>query len=112
MSANRPDTAEYGEARSPLGRIRHDIGIGASARQGHTPAMRGLGVSGRPIPFTRLAVVGARRTPLDVWILAFPGTQPLDVTGPHEVFAIANQFIDTGGPRQSLSDGAPAAGAC
>jgi transcriptional regulator GlxA family with amidase domain len=45
-----------------------------------------------------------------VWILAFPGAQVLDVTGPHEVFAIANRLGDARTPRYAVSVMAPAAG--
>jgi len=45
-----------------------------------------------------------------VWILAFPGTQVLDVTGPHEVFAIANRLAGARTPRYEVSVVAPAAG--
>ena len=45
-----------------------------------------------------------------VWILAFPGAQVLDVTGPHEVFAIANRLGDARTPRYEVSVVAPTAG--
>ena len=51
---------------------------------------------------------GPRRIPKHIWILAFPGSQVLDVIGPHEVFAIANhQLADAGPPRYALSVVAP-----
>ena len=46
-----------------------------------------------------------RRT---VVLLAFDGAQPLDVTGPHEVFAGANEAL--GGPVYDLSVAAPTRG--
>jgi transcriptional regulator GlxA family with amidase domain len=35
---------------------------------------------------------GSPRPPLPVWILMFPDAQVLDVTGPLEVFALANRM--------------------
>src|SRR4029078_3577448 len=38
-------------------------------------------------------------------IVCYPGLQPLDVTGPHEVFAGANEYLDAAGrsaPRSEL----------
>src|SRR5438309_177552 len=46
-----------------------------------------------------------------VWIVAFPGSQLLDVTGPWEVFALANRVGDPRTPRYAASIVAPAAGA-
>src|SRR5262245_51903386 len=46
--------------------------------------------------------------PLRVWIVAFPDVQVLDVTGPHEVFSLANRFTTT--PRYAVSVVAPTAG--
>ena len=46
-----------------------------------------------------------------VWIVAFPGAQVLDVTGPWEVFALANRAGDTRAPRYAVSVVAPSAGA-
>src|SRR5262249_40156145 len=45
-----------------------------------------------------------------VWFLAFPGCQMLDVIGPHEVFALANQLADAGPPRYALTVVAPTRG--
>jgi transcriptional regulator GlxA family with amidase domain len=45
-----------------------------------------------------------------VWIVAFPGVQILDVTGPHEVFALANRFGDSARPRYAMSIVAPTTG--
>jgi transcriptional regulator GlxA family with amidase domain len=60
---------------------------------------------------TRLALIGGRRgMPQHVWILAFPGCQVLDVTGPHEVFALANQLADAARPRYALTVVAPTRG--
>jgi len=42
-----------------------------------------------------------------VWILAFPGCQMLDVIGPYEMFALANQLADAGPPRYALPVVAP-----
>jgi transcriptional regulator GlxA family with amidase domain len=49
--------------------------------------------------------------PRRVWVLAFPDAQVLDVTGPWEVFAIANRVGNPRTPRYALSLVAPAAGA-
>lgn len=49
--------------------------------------------------------------PRRVWVLAFPDAQVLDVTGPWEVFAIANRIGNPRTPRYALSLVAPAAGA-
>jgi len=46
-----------------------------------------------------------------VWIVAFPGAQLLDVTGPWEVFAMANRAGAPRAPRYTVSVVAPAAGA-
>jgi len=46
-----------------------------------------------------------------VWIVAFPGAQVLDVTGPWEVFALANRAGGTRAPRYAVSVVAPSAGA-
>ena len=49
-----------------------------------------------------------------VVIVAFDGVQPLDVTGPHEVFAVANEVLDgldRPGPRYDLRVVATRAGA-
>ena len=60
---------------------------------------------------TQLALIGGRRGgPQQVWILAFPGCQVLDVTGPHEVFALANQLADAARPRYALTIVAPTRG--
>jgi len=45
-----------------------------------------------------------------VWILAFPGAQVLDVSGPYEVFAMANRLGEARMPRYAVSVVAPAAG--
>lgn len=37
-----------------------------------------------------------------VTVVAYPGVQALDVTGPHEVFALANRFAPAGSPRYRL----------
>jgi transcriptional regulator GlxA family with amidase domain len=41
--------------------------------------------------------------PLRVWILVFPGVQVLDVTGPLEVFSIANRLANPRAPRYAVS---------
>jgi transcriptional regulator GlxA family with amidase domain len=46
-----------------------------------------------------------------VWILIFPDVQVLDVTGPLEVFALANRLGAGRGPRYEISVVAPEAGA-
>jgi len=46
-----------------------------------------------------------------VWIVAFPGAQVLDVTGPWEVFALANRAGGARAPRYAVSVVAPSAGA-
>ena len=46
-----------------------------------------------------------------VWIVAFPGAQVLDVTGPWEVFALANRAGGPRPPRYAVSVVAPSAGA-
>jgi transcriptional regulator GlxA family with amidase domain len=46
-----------------------------------------------------------------VWIVAFPDAQLLDVTGPWEVFAMANRVGEPRAPRYAVSVVAPAAGA-
>ena len=46
-----------------------------------------------------------------VWIVAFPDAQLLDVTGPWEVFAMANRVGAPRAPRYAVSVVAPAAGA-
>jgi transcriptional regulator GlxA family with amidase domain len=48
--------------------------------------------------------------PRRVWVLAFPDAQVLDVTGPWEVFAIANRMGSPRAPRYTLSLVAPTAG--
>lgn len=48
--------------------------------------------------------------PRRVWLLAFPGAQVLDVTGPWEVFALANRIGRPRAPRYALALVAPAAG--
>jgi transcriptional regulator GlxA family with amidase domain len=48
--------------------------------------------------------------PRRVWVLAFPDAQVLDITGPWEVFAIANRIGNPRVPRYALSLVAPAAG--
>jgi transcriptional regulator GlxA family with amidase domain len=62
----------------------------------------------------RTASVGLRVVPTSgprrVWVLAFPDAQALDVTGPWEVFAIANRVGDPRAPRYALSLVAPAPG--
>jgi len=45
-----------------------------------------------------------------VWIVAFPGVQALDVTGPHEVFALANRVEPRRPVRYEVSLVAPKAG--
>src|SRR4029078_643950 len=69
------------------GWIRHNNDIAASGRVGHPPRMR------------------------RVWIVAFPGAQVLDVTGPWEVCALANRAGGTRAPRYAVSVVAPSAGA-
>ena len=54
---------------------------------------------------------GSLRPPLPVWILMFPDAQVLDVTGPLEVFALANRLSSGRGPRYEISVLAPEAGA-
>ena len=54
--------------------------------------------------------VGPGSGPRRVWMLAFPDAQVLDVTGPWEVFAIANRVGAPTVPRYLLSLVAPAAG--
>jgi transcriptional regulator GlxA family with amidase domain len=48
--------------------------------------------------------------PRRVWLLAFADAQVLDVTGPWEVFAIANRLGNPRAPRYALTLVAPAAG--
>jgi transcriptional regulator GlxA family with amidase domain len=48
--------------------------------------------------------------PRAVWIVAFPDVQILDVTGPLEVFSIANRLGAPGAPRYEVSLAAPAPG--
>jgi transcriptional regulator GlxA family with amidase domain len=48
--------------------------------------------------------------PRRVWMLAFPDAQVLDVTGPWEVFAIANRVGNPRAPRYALTLVAPVAG--
>lgn len=55
---------------------------------------------------TRAAVPATRR----ILLLAFPGVQVLDVTGPLEVFALANRLAKPPGERYALSIVAPEAG--
>jgi transcriptional regulator GlxA family with amidase domain len=54
---------------------------------------------------------GSPRRPLPVWIVMFPDVQALDVTGPLEVFALANRPSPGRAPRYELSVLAPEAGA-
>src|SRR5207244_11186081 len=71
-----------GVPRAPArGRIRHIIGIAATARSRHARAMRST-------PPARLARTAG---PLPVVIVAFPDAQILDVTGPLEVFSMAHR---------------------
>jgi transcriptional regulator GlxA family with amidase domain len=51
------------------------------------------------------------RRPLPVWIVMFPDVQALDVTGPLEVFALANRLSPGPAPRYELSVLAAEAGA-
>ena len=51
------------------------------------------------------------RRPLPVWIVMFPEVQALDVTGPLEVFALANRLSPGPAPRYELSVLAAEAGA-
>ena len=53
---------------------------------------------------------GSARPPLPVWILMFSDAQVLDVTGPLEVFALANRLSSGRGPRYEISVLAPEAG--
>jgi transcriptional regulator GlxA family with amidase domain len=46
-----------------------------------------------------------------VWIVAFPDAQLLDVTGPWEVFAMANRIGEPPSPRYAVAVVAPSAGA-
>jgi transcriptional regulator GlxA family with amidase domain len=46
---------------------------------------------------------GSPRRPLPVWIVMFPDVQALDVTGPLEVFALANRLSPGRAPRYELS---------
>jgi transcriptional regulator GlxA family with amidase domain len=48
--------------------------------------------------------------PRRVWVLAFPDVQVLDVTGPWEVFALANRMGNPATPRYALSLVAPTTG--
>ena len=61
------------------GRIRHIVGIAATAGLPHARAMG----STSPVRLVRSAA------PLRVVIVAFPDVQSLDVTGPLEVFSMA-----------------------
>ena len=54
---------------------------------------------------------GSPRRLLPVWILMFPDVQVLDVTGPLEVFALANRLSPARAPRYEISVLAPEAGA-
>jgi len=45
-----------------------------------------------------------------VWILAFPGAQVLDVTGPYEVFAMASRLTDPPTARYDVAVVAPSGG--
>ena len=66
-----------------------------------TPASRQGRVAARLVSATR---------PRRVWVLAFPGVQVLDVTGPWEVFALANRIGSPRTPRYELTLVAPTAG--
>lgn len=58
-------------------------------------------------------MAAATRTSMDVVITLHPGFQPLDVTGPHEVFNAANEVMDElgrSGPRYRLMRAAAEAG--
>jgi len=46
---------------------------------------------------------GSPRRPLPVWIVMFPDVQALDVTGPLEVFALANRLSPGRVPRYQIS---------
>src|SRR5689334_25279641 len=46
-----------------------------------------------------------------VWIVAFPDVQLLDVSGPWEVFAMANRIGEPRTPRYAVSVVAPSSGA-
>ena len=46
---------------------------------------------------------GSPRRPLPVWIVMFPDVQALDVTGPLEVFALANRLSPGRAPRYQIS---------
>ena len=54
---------------------------------------------------------GSPPRPLPVWILMYPEVQVLDVTGPLEVFALANRLSPGRVPRYEISVLAPEAGA-
>jgi transcriptional regulator GlxA family with amidase domain len=54
---------------------------------------------------------GSPRRPLPVWIVMFPDVQALDVTGPLEVFALANRLSPGRAPRYQISVLAAEAGA-
>ncbi|HET8532515.1 MAG TPA: GlxA family transcriptional regulator [Methylomirabilota bacterium] len=54
---------------------------------------------------------GSPRRPLPVWIVMFPDVQVLDVTGPLEVFALANRLSSGSAPRYQISVLAAEAGA-
>jgi len=66
-----------------------------------TPASRQGKAAARLLSATR---------PRRVWVLAFPGVQVLDVTGPWEVFALANRIGSPRTPRYELTLVAPTAG--
>jgi transcriptional regulator GlxA family with amidase domain len=53
---------------------------------------------------------GSSRNTLPVWILMFPDVQVLDVTGPLEVFSMANRLNQGRGPRYEITVLAPEAG--
>jgi transcriptional regulator GlxA family with amidase domain len=48
--------------------------------------------------------------PQQVWILGFPGSQILDIVGPHEVFGLANQLRKAAQPHYAISVVAPTRG--
>jgi transcriptional regulator GlxA family with amidase domain len=54
---------------------------------------------------------GSPPRPLPVWIVVFPDVQVLDVTGPLEVFTMANRLAEGRGPSYQISVLAPEAGA-
>jgi transcriptional regulator GlxA family with amidase domain len=54
----------------------------------------------RPPPTAAPPGVRPDRFPRRVTIVVYPGLQGLDLTGPHEVFAMANQFADRAGTQR------------